>query len=306
MPSTIAGDYVLVTAAHNEAGNIEAACRSVVCQSLKPRRWIVVDDASTDGTDGIVSAFQKTHPELIELLKIARPPGRDFRNKANAFALGVKRARELGPSFIGNLDADISFEPTYFETLLERFASDAHLGIAGGLVYSRVHDRFIAQDIAADSVAGAVQLFRRECFDAVDAYLPLPLGGEDAAAEIMARQNGWSTRTFSDLQVLEHRRTGTADATPLRARQRDGARLFSLGYGVEFLLARTVRRLLERPRVVGSLATLSGYLGAMARRDPVVLPPEVVAYLRREHRTKLLKLFRLGGAAAHRSAVRSR
>jgi poly-beta-1,6-N-acetyl-D-glucosamine synthase len=302
-----AADYVLVTAAHNEAANIEATCHSVVNQSVRPRRWIVVDDASTDGTHAIVAAFRQKHPDLIELLQVKRAPGRDFRNKANAFALGVQRARTLGSTFIGNLDADISCERTYFESLLARFVGAQQLGIGGGLVCSRVDDRFIAQAIAADSVAGAVQLFRRECFDAVCAYLPLELGGEDAAAEIMARKHGWHTRTFFDLRVREHRRTGTANATPLRARHRDGARLFSLGYGIEFVLARSVRRLSERPRVVGSLATLWGYLNAMARRNPVVLPPDVVAFLRSEQRAKLLELLRFGRSASlRRSDSRSR
>lgn len=302
----MSSDYILVTAAHNEAANIEATCRSVASQSALPRRWIVVDDASTDSTHEIVAAYRQMYPELVELVRVTRAPGRDFRNKANAFALGARRARELGATFIGNLDADISFEPVYFEKLLERFATDTRLGIGGGLVCSRVDNRFIAQDNAADSVAGAVQLFRRECFDAVGAYLPLELGGEDAAAEIMARKIGWNTRTFSDLRVLEHRRTGTASSTPLQARRREGTRLFSLGYGMEFLLARSVRRLLERPRVLGSLATLWGYLGAMVKRDPVVLPHDVVAFLRREQRAKLLGLLHWGrGADLRRSVFRS-
>jgi glycosyltransferase involved in cell wall biosynthesis len=284
--------FVLVTAAHNEDAFIERTCESVVNQVVRPTKWIVVDDASTDRTSDIVARYQNQYPGVVELLRITRPPGRDFRNKVRAFEMGLAYARKLDYAFIGNLDADISFSSDYFAKLLSRFTDDTRLGIAGGTVCSSVGDRFVSQNVAADSVAGAVQLFRRECFDEIGGYLALPQGGIDAAAEIMARKAGWGTRTFFDLPVYEHRRTGTATATPLSARRREGVRMYSLGYGLAFFLARCLRRSLEQPRVVGSAVALLGYLGAMVRRDPMLLPPDVVAYLRAEQRQKLLSLLR--------------
>ncbi len=141
-------------------------------------------------------------------------------------------------------------------------------------------------------MAGAVQLFRRECFEGIGGYLVLPNGGIDAAAEILARKCGWKVRTFSRLQVLEHRRTGTATTSPLVARLKEGRRLYSLGYSFVFFAMRCVRRSMEQPRLLGSLAALFGYLSALAKREPIALPPAVVSYLRQEQRGKLLTALR--------------
>ena len=286
------GDYVLITAAHDEAAFIKKTCESIVAQTVRPLKWIIVDDASVDGTASIVARYRDAHPGLIELLHIERPPGRDFRNKVQAFNVGLARVRQLGFVYVGNLDADISLEPDYYAKILAQFERDPKLGIAGGMVASYIDGTFIRQNVAPDSVAGAVQLFRRQCFEDVGGYLPLWQGGIDAAAEIIARRKGWTVQTFSDIIVLEHRRTGTATSTPLSARIKEGRRLYSLGYGFPFFLARCLRRSMERPRIIGSVIALYGFLASALMRDPIVLPSDVVDYLRDEQRRKILRLFK--------------
>ena len=286
--------YVLITAAHNEAAFIARTCESVLAQTRPPLRWIVVDDASSDETGTIVDRYRAAHPGLIELVRMDRPPGRDFGNKVRAFDHGLARVGQSPFAFVGNLDADIELPPDYYAQMLTHFRNDSRLGIAGGMVHSSIDGAYVAQNVAPDSVAGAVQLFRRECFESVGGYLPLRHGGIDAAAEIMARQKGWRVRTFADIAVYEHRRTGTASSDPLSARRREGARLYSLGYRSTFFIARCIRRSLEPPAIIGSLTALYGYMASAARREPVVLPDDAIAYLRAEQRHKLLRTLGLG------------
>lgn len=289
--------FIIVTAAHNEASFIENTCRSIVSQSVRPSKWIVVDDASQDGTAAIVARYRDVWPQMIELLHLQRPAGRDFGNKARAFAVGLERAHRLGYRFIGNLDADISLPEHYYARMLKEFAGDTQLGIVGGMVASCIGGKYVRQEVALDSVAGAVQLFRSTCFDAVGGYVALPLGGIDAAAEIKARMQGWRVRTLPDVQVLEHRRTGSATSNPLRARLREGRRLYSLGYAPSFFAARCLRRAVEHPKVLGSLAALAGYAWEAARGGPRALPPQVIDYLRSEQRAKLSRLLRRPAAS---------
>ena len=68
--------------------------------------------------------------------------------------------------------------------------------------------------------------------------------------------------------------------------------MYSLGYGFVFFLLRCVRRATARPRLLGSMAALCGYLGALASRDEVRLSPAAVAYLREEQRRKLRSMLR--------------
>ena len=284
--------YVIITPAHNEAAFIEKTILSVISQTILPLKWVVVNDASTDETAEIVKRYQSKY-SFIQLVNVERAAGRHFGNKVRAFNQGLSQVRSLDFEFIGNLDADISMDGNYFESILREYAKRPKMGIAGGMVHSQVEGEFVSQEVATDSVAGAVQLFRRECFETIGGYTVLPLGGIDAAAEIAARMNGWQTRTFPEYPVKEHRRTGSATASPLSAKVKEGRRFHSLGYGFCFFAARCVFRLLDKPRILGSIAAFVGYVGRVLSGEPVSLPPETVRYLRMEQRAKLKNIFRL-------------
>ncbi|MDE2402253.1 MAG: glycosyltransferase family 2 protein [Burkholderiales bacterium] len=278
--------FVLITPAHNEEALIERTLESMIGQTVRPLKWIVVNDSSTDRTADIVSRYAASH-DFLQLVNLRRTGTRHFGNKVRAFNAGLEQARALDYRYVGNLDADISLEQTYFEDLLREFEADSGLGIAGGMVSTRIGNRFVSQEVATDSVAGAVQLFRRECFEEVGGYLALPEGGIDSAAEIMARMKGWRVRTIPTLRVLEHRRTGTATAPPVASKFKEGQRLQSLGYGFAFMCLRCVYRSMDRPRLIGSAATLLGYVQRALKDHPTVLPPDVVRYLRDEQSRKL-------------------
>lgn len=281
--------YDLITPAHNEGAFIGKTLESVINQTWRPRRWVIVNDASEDRTVDIVRGYAAAY-SFIELVEVERPRGRHFGNKVNAFDQGLARLGDLDSDYLGNLDADISLPPDYYETVLREFEGDRKLGIAGGMVYTAVRDKFITYDERPDSIGGAVQLFRRECFQEIGGYMPLPYGGIDAAAEITARMKGWKVRKIPSLTVLEHRRTGSAGRSLLSAKLREGQRMYSLGYGLLFYSLRCLFRAWDSPLILGSLAGLCGYMESVFRRRPVVLAPEVVAYLKTEQRQRLRRL----------------
>jgi poly-beta-1,6-N-acetyl-D-glucosamine synthase len=295
--------FVIITPAHNEEAFIAATAESMVAQTIRPIKWIVVDDASSDRTADIVRSYSARH-SFIELVAWKRQPGRHFGNKVIAFNVGLERAKELGYEFIGNLDADMALPPNYFECILSEFGRDPKLGLAGGHVHTRGGETFLRQNCATDSVAGAVQLFRRECFDEIGGYIPMPDGGVDAAAEITARMHGWRTRTFSEYSVFEHRFTGSARHGLLRSRFKEGRRMHSLGYSFLFFSGRCLYRILEPPAIVGSCAALFGFVDSVVRRRPLLVPPEVVQYLRAEQRGKLRGLLRWATLGTPRAAER--
>jgi poly-beta-1,6-N-acetyl-D-glucosamine synthase len=281
--------FVIITPAHNEEALLAQTAESIVAQTLRPQKWVVVNDASTDRTRDVAERYAREH-DFIEVVNLERPAGRHFGNKVWAFNAGLKQVSELDYEFIGNLDADISCGPVYFQNLLQRFESEPKLGLAGGMVHTTIDGKFVSQEVALDSVAGAVQLFRRECFEQIGGYRPMPLGGIDAAAEITARMHGWMTRTFPELPVREHRFTGSVTASPLTSRLKEGKRMHSLGYSPLFFLVRCLYRLRERPFLVGSCVALYGYLTNVVRGVPAAVTPEVVRFLRAEQHGKLKRL----------------
>ena len=284
--------YVIITPAHNEESFIEETAKSMVSQSEPPLIWVVVNDGSVDGTGEIINRYAERFT-FIKVVNQARDPERNFARKVHAFNTGLKEIQHLDFDFIGNIDADMSFGPDYFENVLREFDNDLGLGISGGIVYTKFTSRFVTFDHTPDSVGGKVQLFRRKCFEDIEGYRALRYGGIDATAEIMARMKGWHVRKSLTNRAYEHRPTGFAYGRPVVAKFCEGRRFYSLGYDPLFFFLRCIYRLREHPFMVGSAAALLRYFYGMIRRDPIVLPSEVVAYLRSEQRAKIKRMLSL-------------
>lgn len=282
-------NYLIITPACNEEAFIAKTINSVVSQTVRPILWVIVNDGSTDRTREIVESYLGTY-KFIKLLNLECRGERNFARKATAFGRGVAEAQDVHYELIGNLDADMTVEPDYFQSLIQQFDADPKLGIAGGIVFTKSSRGFSTYDKTLDSVGGAVQLFRKACFEAVGGYPLLPYGGIDAAAEITAKMMGWKVRKFPKLKALEHRRTGTAQTRPMRARHREGQRFYSLGYGALFYFARCVYRAKDPPFIIGSIAAFCGFMDSLIRRRPILLPPDVVSYLRTEQMKRLKRL----------------
>jgi len=208
---------LLITPARNEARHIEKTIRSMVAQTVRPDKWIVVNDGSTDETPQIIDKYSATHG-WIERLDMPVHRDRSFAAKANSFNTACKAGGWLSYDIVGNIDADIAFEPDLLEFLLRKFAEDSSLGVAG--------TPFLEEggyDSATDSfegerhVSGQCQLFRRNCLQDVGGYVPNKAGGVDWIAVTTARMKGWTTRSFREKRFFHHRALGTAERGPLAA-----------------------------------------------------------------------------------------
>jgi len=285
--------YVLVTAAYNEERLIEQAIGSILSQTILPAKWVIVSDASTDSTDDIVRRYAAEH-DFIQLYRISEDHARNFAAQVNAINRGLSLLETTDYDFVGNIDADITLEPEYFAQLLEKFRQNPQLGLGGGAIYERSGDgRFVERPgNSLSSVAHGCQLFRRECFRAMGAaYLPLPYGGPDTHAEIMARMNRWQVTSFPDLKVFHHRRTGSVGGV-LRGWFRQGKMDYSLGTLPLFEFFKLLRRTVMKPYFIGSMARLAGFLDSYWHREGRAIPDNVVVYFRREQRQRMVSLFR--------------
>jgi len=269
---------------------------------VPPVRWVIVSDGSTDDTDAIVGRYAADHP-YIELVRRDAPRRRSFSSKAYAIHEGMSRLRGLQYDYIGNLDADISFGPDYFEQLVARMDAAPVLGVSGGHQREQVGGAWTPQVIAFDwSVTGGVQFFRRDCFEAVGGYIPTDWGLEDAIAEIMVRMQGYRVKTFRDISVLHHRRVATEGKGILAARFWQGRKEFAQGVHPCFQAAKCVRRVVEPPWFIGSVLRCAGFWWAVLRREPRAVSPEVIAHLREEELARLAALLRVRRAPAEQDA----
>ena len=283
--------YVLITPAHNEEAFIQKTLDSMVAQTVLPEPWVIVDDGSTDRTAEIVESWAGRHP-WIELVRRPQRLDRSFAGKVHAFNAGLERVQSIQFEVVGNLDADLSFDPDYLEFLMRKFSEDPLLGVAGTPFVEDGYDSARDSFEGENHVAGGCQLFRRECFERIGGFIPNPAGGVDWIAVTTARMKGWKTRSFLEKRFHHHRTLGTAGRGDLRALFSYGEKDYYLGGSPVWQLFRVAYRMAKKPVLLGGLALLSGYCWAALRRVKRAVSPELMRFHRREQKKKLRAIFR--------------
>ena len=283
--------YALITPARNEEAFIEKTIQSVISQTVLPEKWIIVSDGSTDRTDAIVQAYLADH-FWIELIRMPERRDRHFAAKVQAFNAGYERLEGVGYDIIGNLDADITFDETYFGFLIKKFVDDPNLGVAGTpFVEDGQHYDYKFTNIA--HVSGACQLFRRACFEEIGGYTPIKGGGIDWTAVTTARMKGWTTRTFTEKVCYHHRKIGTGNSNLYGSWFRHGRKDYFLGGHPLWQIFRSIYQMTNRPYLIGGSLLLVGYIWAAVTRSERPVSSELMAFHRGEQMQRLKQSLKL-------------
>lgn len=277
--------YALVTSARNEAKFIGGTIHSVISQTFLPERWVIVDDGSTDRTAEIVESYLEHHSWIVLMRKPNRPD-RSFTGKALAVNGALERLASLHVDVIGNLDADVSFEPDYMEFVINKFAADPELGVAGTPFTEKGYDSRKDSFEGVNYVAGPCQLFRYSCFRDIGGYVESP-GGVDWIAVMEARRRGWKVRCFPEKRFHHHRSMGTAERGRLSALFAYGQKDYYLGGSPIWQLFRVAYRITKKPYITGGLALLFGYSWAAIKRMKRPVSDELVRFHRKDQMRKL-------------------
>jgi glycosyltransferase involved in cell wall biosynthesis len=284
--------YVIISPVKDEERYVELTLRSVTSQSVLPVLWIIVDDGSSDRTPEIVAGYAVRFP-FIRLVQHRRSGSRRPGPPViHAFNFGKAALAATDYDVIVKLDCDLSFEPTYFERLLEHFERNDKLGVASG-IYLETEDgsAWTPVSMPAYHAFGASKVIRRACFEDINGFVAA--AGWDTVDEIRAMARGWETRHFQELPTRHHKREGTGIG-PLRTSRMHGEIFYVTGGDPLFFLLKTVHRVRATPIGLNALAMASGYVGAAMRRKPkLVTATEARCYRRLLRR----RLFRRGATA---------
>src|SRR5271163_2174314 len=278
-------NYVLITPARNEAAFIELTLKSVVAQTVPPKKWMIVNDGSTDNTEELVRKYAADYP-WIDLIQMPERRERSFAGKAFAVSTGVARLGDLQYDVIGNLDADVSFEPDYFAFLMERFEQNPQLGVAG-TAFQEKNVSYNYEFVGIEHVSGMCQMFRRECFADIGGYAAIRSGGIDLIAVLSARAKGWETRTFVEKSFVHHRSQGGALHTGLRGRVYMGRKDYLLGNHPLWQIFRSIYQMAHKPYLIGGLLVLATYMWNAIRGVERSIPKELMALRRGEQLQRL-------------------
>lgn len=276
--------YVVVTPARDEAEHLQRTVESVVAQTTKPARWVIVNDGSSDETGAIADAWAGRYSWISVVHRLDRGCRQAGSGVVDCFYDGL-RAVTVAWDYLVKLDADLVLGTDYFSQCLERFQGSPRLGIAGGGIYHAKDGALVLERNPRFHVRGATKMYRRQCWLEIDGLMPVV--GWDTIDEVRANMLGWETRTFDDLRVVHLRPTGTADGV-LRDLAKNGRANYVCGYHPLYLAAKVTKRVFRRPVLVGALSLVYGYLRARWERQERVRDRGFVRYLRRQQLKRLL------------------
>ena len=279
--------YVTITPARNEKAFIPALLESLAAQTIRPAACIVVDDGSSDATGELASDFAATH----SWVSVIRRENRGYRASGggvmDAFLDGLRHLNVSDWDFLVKLDADLSFDPHYFERCFAKFNKDAKLGVGGGSICV-LRDGKTVVECPGDPpfhVRGATKIYRRACWNQMGGLVRST--GWDTIDELMANQNGWRSYTFRDITLIQHRETGRASSR-WQDYVKNGRANYLTGYHPVFMLLKCVRRLFCRPYFLMSLGLGWGFLSAYCKRTPRPVNHAFVKYVHQEQINSLL------------------
>jgi GT2 family glycosyltransferase len=261
--------------------NLRRLAGCVMSQTRPPKAWVIVDNGSVDGTVAIGQALEEEH-EWVRLMKVSPAPRMERGGPpVQAFITGVG-SLDAPPDVVVKLDADVSFEPDFFDRLLTCFEQNSRLGIASGLCLEQGPEGWREIHSTGSHARGATRAYRWGCFEAVS---PLETTmGWDTIDELRARASGWETATIPDIRFYHHRKMATRDGAR-RSWFRYGSMAHYMEYRPSYFLLRAFYRIAQEPSAV---ALLGGYLLAAVQRRPRYPDDAVRRLLREEQRLRHL------------------
>ena len=284
----IIADYVIITACKNEALYICDLIETIANQTVRPTKWVIIDDNSSDQTFELAQNAGNKY-DFIEVLRANSNRSRSFSSQVFAQQEAYGALKDLVFDFVAFLDADIQLSPDYYEKVLSKFSNCQSLAIAGGLLVDKVGDTECHSRSRSVShhVPGGIQCFRRRCYEEIGGYAPIPGGGQDTVAEIMCMMRGGQVQSFLNIVALHLRPSERNASNYFQAGIRWGRMCYNLGYHPLYYGLNTMMRFISRPSISLAAGHVYSFLAATLQAKERPVSPEFVKFFRQLQLRKL-------------------
>ncbi|KAA3618402.1 MAG: glycosyltransferase family 2 protein [Flavobacterium sp.] len=247
--------YVVIPA-HNEEAFLRKTLDSLINQTLRPSRIVVVNDNSSDGTQEIINTYSARYSFIEGVTLVSSEAHAPGSKVINAFYKGYEKL-DTDFDVICKFDADLIFPSNYLETIANVFKNSENVGLAGGFCYIEKNGTWELEDLTGkDHIRGALKSYRKECLRDIKGLRKAM--GWDTIDELLAQYHGWELKTLQSLKVKHLKPTATAYAK--RSGYMQGAAFKRMRYGFLLTLIAALKLAWKKKSLSYFLTCLKGFI----------------------------------------------
>lgn len=267
----------IVIPAHNEEAHLSKTLESLAEQTFLPKKVVVVNDASTDGTQKIIDQFSEKYSFIEGVFynseKIHEPGSKVIQ----AFYKGFETFSN-DFDIICKYDADLIFPKNYLEKIVTAFKDDPSVGIAGGFCHIKKDGEWVLENLTnKDHIRGALKAYRKECFQKIGGLRNTM--GWDTVDELLAKYHGWKIKTDTSLHVKHLKPTGKVYSKTSKHKQ--GEAFYKMRYGFWLTLIASAKLASKKNSLSFFVNSMKGYQKAKDAKLEFIVSEKEGAFIRK-------------------------
>ncbi len=270
-------NFQIIIPAHNEEAHLSKTLQSLVEQTFLPKRIVVVNDASTDGTQKIIEQFSEKYSFIESVFHNSEKFHEPGSKVINAFYKGFEMLDE-DFDIICKFDADLIFSKNYLEKIALAFQNDTSVGMVGGFCYIEKNGEWLLENLTnKDHIRGALKAYRKECFEQISGLRNTM--GWDTVDELQAQYHGWKIKTDTSLHVKHLKPTGKVYTKTSKHKQ--GEAFYKMRYGFWLTLIASAKLASKKNSFTFFLDSMQGYFKTKKENLEYIVSEEEGKFIRK-------------------------
>ena len=267
----------IVIPAHNEELYLAKTVESLINQSLRPFKLVLVNDNSTDTTGEIMSNYADNYEWIEAINLISEDKHMPGSKIVNAFLKGFETIK-TEYDIICKFDADLIFEKNYLSAIVYHFDNNPKLGMVSGFCYIKSNNNWVLEDVTNKShIRGALKAYRRSCYKEIGGLKPTI--GWDTVDELLASYYNWETLTDDTLHVKHLKVTGKSYSKGSKKLQGEAMYKMRMHFVLTFITGTKMALKKNKPSII--LDYMIGYFNAMTKSKPYIVDPSQGKFIRK-------------------------
>ena len=252
--------YIILTPVKNEAKTIKNVIASVVCQSVQPVLWVIIDGNSTDRTREILTELTEHIPWIR---RIHQRKFSDRGSHANV-ALAMQEAYEYATKYcehnnitfdyVWTIDGDQMMSMNTCGGIVEKMQQDTAIGAASGKVFNP--DGSI--DTYPPGELSNKRVYKRVSLEAIGGF-PYSDYSFDTVILAKLRMRGYKIVAFPEFTISNLRSDSGIERNAWKSAVQFGKARYYLGYSLP-LMVMGCGYMAMKLQIVKALGVAVGYL----------------------------------------------